>query len=70
MLFFMTFANWFMKTRKQRKLTQLEAALELGLTSPTISRWEMGFLPRSSVLLRISTWGKIAPEKLLRLLAD
>lgn len=64
------FASWFEKTRKKKKLTQLKAAQQLDLTSPTISRWEMGFQPRASVLLRVSRWGPIKPEKLLKLLAQ
>jgi len=63
------FAIWFQKTRQKKGLTQLQAALQLNLTSPTVSRWEMGFLPRASILLKISQWGPIKAEKLLKLLA-
>jgi len=63
------FADWFRKTREKKGLTQLQAAQELALSGPTVSRWEGGTEPRSGHLLRISKWGSIKAEKLLKMLA-
>ena len=63
------FADWFKATREKKGLTQLQAAQELQLSGPTISRWEGGTEPRAAHLLRISKWGLIKPDKLLKMLA-
>ncbi len=64
-----SFAKWFEKIRKKKGLTQIEAATVLGLSGPTISRWEGDTEPRASHLLRICKWAPISPEKLLKILA-
>lgn len=62
------FMTWFRETREKKKLTQTQAAEQLRLTSPTISRWETGTEPRASHLPRICKWGPIKAEKLMELL--
>jgi len=59
------FSIWFKKTREKKDLTQIEAAEQLGLSSPTISRWETGTAPRAEHLQRICTWGPVKPDKLI-----
>jgi transcriptional regulator with XRE-family HTH domain len=61
------FPEWFKATRERKKLTQLEVAQQLGLSSPTISRWETGTEPRAGHLGRLCLWAPIKPDKLLRL---
>jgi transcriptional regulator with XRE-family HTH domain len=63
-----TFGTWFQEMREKKKLTQTEAAEQLQLTSPTISRWEGGTEPRSRHLTRICKWAPVKPDKLLELL--
>jgi len=62
------FPSWFKRVREGKKISQTKAALALELSSPTISRWESGMLPRAEHLPRICKWAPIAPEKLLRLM--
>lgn len=64
------FPAWFRKTRVKKRLTQTVTADQLGLSSPTISRWEAGTEPRSGHLLRICKWAPIEADKLLKLLSD
>ena len=64
------FPVWFKSVREQKKLTQMQAAEQLGLSSPTISRWEAGTEPRSSHLPRIVKWAPVKAEKLLQLLTS
>jgi transcriptional regulator with XRE-family HTH domain len=66
----MTFPKWFKATREKKGLTQTQAAKELGMTSPTISRWEAGTEPRAGHLGKICTWAPIAPAKLLALFSE
>jgi transcriptional regulator with XRE-family HTH domain len=61
------FPDWFKKTREKKGLTQTEAAEQLGLSSPTISRWEAGTEPRAGHLSRICDWAPVKPDKLLSL---
>jgi transcriptional regulator with XRE-family HTH domain len=61
------FPTWFKKIRESKGLTQIQAAEELDISSPTISRWEDGTEPRAKHLTKISRWAPIAPEKLLAL---
>lgn len=61
------FATWFKNTRLKRGLTQTEAADELHLKAPTVSRWESGTDPRAGHLLRVVRWGKISADKLLQM---
>jgi transcriptional regulator with XRE-family HTH domain len=61
------FASWFRQTRDEKGLSQTEAAEQLKLSSPTLSRWEQGTEPRVSHLIRISKWAPIAADKLLKL---
>jgi transcriptional regulator with XRE-family HTH domain len=63
-----SFPTWFKTMRERKKLSQTKAAKQLALSSPTISRWESGMLPRAEHLPRICKWGPIAPERLLRLM--
>jgi len=62
-----SFKDWFRSVRERKQLTQTQAAEELKLSSPTISRWEAGTEPRASHLRRIARWAPIAAEKLLEL---
>jgi transcriptional regulator with XRE-family HTH domain len=62
-----SFPQWFRTTREKKGLTQIKAAEELGLSSPTISRWEAGTEPRAGHLDRICKWAPIKPDKLLGL---
>jgi transcriptional regulator with XRE-family HTH domain len=62
------FPSWFKNVRERKKLSQTKTAAQLDLSSPTISRWESGMLPRAEHLPRICKWAPIAPEKLLRLM--
>jgi transcriptional regulator with XRE-family HTH domain len=61
------FATWFRSTREEKGLSQTEAAEQLKLSSPTLSRWETGTEPRVSHLIRISKWAAIPADKLLKL---
>lgn len=61
------FPDWFKDLREKKGLTQMEAAEQLRLSSPTISRWEKGTEPRAGHLPRIRDWAPIKPEKLLQL---
>jgi transcriptional regulator with XRE-family HTH domain len=63
----MQFSDWFLAARKTKKLTQVEAATQLGLSSPTISRWEDGTEPRAGHLHKICKWGPIKPDALLKM---
>ena len=63
------FPEWFRKTRERKHQTQAESATVLGLTSPTISRWESGTDPRAGHLLRICKWAPIKAQRLIELLA-
>jgi transcriptional regulator with XRE-family HTH domain len=65
-----TFKGWFREVREKKQLTQIQTAQQLGLTSPTISRWEAGTEPRASHLVRICAWAPIEPKKLLNLFSD
>lgn len=62
------FSTWFRTTREKKKLTQTQAAQQLELSSPTISRWEDGTEPRAHHLPRICKWAPIKPDKLMELL--
>jgi len=62
-----SFKDWFKKVREEKSLTQTEVAAQLGLSSPTISRWEAGTEPRAGHLPRIVKWAPIEPGKLLQL---
>lgn len=63
-----TFSQWFAKLREARRLTQTEAAEQLGLSGPTISRWEAGAaLPRVEHLKALRKWAKVSASKLLSL---
>lgn len=64
-----SFADWFSGIRELKKLTQTQAAEQLGLSSPTISRWEAGTEPRAKHLPLICKWAPIKPDKLLQLFA-
>lgn len=67
----MDFKSWFKKVRKKRGLTMKEAAKELRISEPTVSRWEDGTaVPRVGYLLRLLRWGKISAMSLLRMLAS
>jgi transcriptional regulator with XRE-family HTH domain len=64
------FNDWFKKVRTSRGLTMAKAAKELGISEPTVSRWEDGAaVPRVGYLLRLIKWGKISATSLLRMLA-
>lgn len=66
-----SFKSWFKKVRKGRGLTMAEAAEELGISEPTVSRWEDGAaIPRSEYLLRLLKWGRISAQNLLKMLAS
>lgn len=65
-----SFADWFRTTREKRKLTQTQAAEQLKLSSPTISRWEAGTEPRAGHLLRICEWGPVKADKLLQMISE
>lgn len=62
-----SFPDWFRTTRKKKKLSQIEAAEQLKLSSPTVSRWETGTEPRAKHLPRIVKWAPIDADKLLKL---
>lgn len=64
-----TYADWFRSTREKKGDTQVQAALDLGLTGPTISRWESGGIPDARHLLRVCRWSGIKAEKLLKILS-
>jgi len=64
------FSDWFLRAREKKGLTQTQTAEQLGLSSPTISRWEAGTEPRSSHLDRICEWGPVEAKKLLKMLAS
>ena len=64
------FKDWFREVREKKQLTQTQAAEQLKLSSPTISRWEAGTEPRASHLVRICAWAPIEPKKLLSLFSD
>lgn len=66
----MNFPQWFRGVREKKGLTQIKAAEELELSSPTISRWEAGTEPRAGHLARICEWAPIKPDKLLALFAE
>ena len=61
------FCTWFREVREKKNLTQTQAAEQLLLSSPTISRWEAGTEPRAGHLPRICKWAPIKPDKLLSL---
>jgi len=61
------FASWFRQIREDKKLSQTEAAEQLGLSSPTLSRWETGTEPRVGHLQRILKWAPVKADKLLNL---
>ena len=62
-----TFQTWFRGIREKKQLTQTEAADQLGLSSPTISRWEDGTEPRVRHLPRLIEWAPIKADKLLEM---
>lgn len=61
------FPSWFRKVREGKKLTQIQAAKQLGISSPTVSRWEAGTEPRAGHLQNICKWAPIKAEELLKL---
>jgi transcriptional regulator with XRE-family HTH domain len=63
----MQFSTWFLSKRKEKGLTQMQAAEQLGLSSPTISRWEDGTEPRAGHLIKICKWGSIKPDALVKM---
>ena len=62
-----SFPAWFETTRKKKNLSQIQAAKQLRLSSPTVSRWENGTEPRAKHLPRIVKWAPITAEALLKL---
>lgn len=61
------FASWFRQTREDKGLSQIEAARQLDLSSPTLCRWEGGTEPRVGHLARLVKWAPIEAAKLLKL---
>lgn len=62
-----SFPDWFRTVRKKKNLSQIQAAKQLKLSSPTVSRWETGTEPRAKHLPRILKWGPISADALLKL---
>lgn len=65
-----TFADWLLRTRTKRKLSQEDAAVELKVSGPTVCRWEGGGHPEAKQLKRICAWGKITERRIVHLLAE
>jgi transcriptional regulator with XRE-family HTH domain len=65
-----TYADWVRSTREKKGQTQIQAAEALKLSGPTLSRWESGGMPDVRHLLRVVRWGRIKPDRLLKILAQ
>ncbi len=63
----MTFSEWFIKVREDKGISQTEAAVQLGVSGPTVCRWENGGYPDVHILHKMCKWGKIEAKKLLKL---
>ena len=64
-----TFADWFLARRLELGQTQEEVADLLGVSCPSIWRWESGAFPQAPKLMKVAKWGNITAEKLLSLLS-
>lgn len=66
----MTFSNWFKSVRSKKQEDLATTAKQLKVAVPTLYRWETeDVLPRAQHLLRIQSWSKINPLKLLKIVA-
>ena len=58
------------RARQNAGLTQAELADHLGIRQPTVSRIEVGYEPRKSLLLRVVTFVEDAERSTLEMLDD